>query len=358
MVPTGDGIYVDISTIGSFPTRVVIHGPDGATDPNDRWCAPIEFTGGFEILWSEFNTECWDGGDGDDYNMEPIENVTVLVPGNAVSTTDFDFCLHDLTFTDILIDTDTIDTDTIDTADTDTGSGAELKGGGSTCDQYGQFHVDRSGTDYLVMNNAWNIDSQCIRVNQSPDYTFLTVTQQNGSLGTSGAPATFPEVLYGQKYSDSSSDADLPMQVSSISSVDTHFSHNANSGIPGTYNAAYDVWFNWGGDGSVDGAYLMVWLQHDSNIYPIGSLQETDNIAGRNWEVWSGDNGPSGAPYIAYVATTPTESETFDLMDFVNDAITRGVVDSAMYMANVQVGFEIWDDGVGLAVRDFYANVN
>ena len=152
--------------------------------------------------------------------------------------------------------------------------------------------------------------------------------------------------------------AALPAQVSSLNSVMTHWSHNANSGLSGVYNAAYDVWFNWGGNGEVDGAYLMVWHQHDSNIYPIGSQVATVNIAGRNWEVWSGGNGPSGAPYIAYVATAPMESQTFDLMDFVDDAVGRGVVQTSMYMANVQVGFEIWSGGVGLATNDFYVNVN
>ena len=44
-------------------------------------------------------------------------------------------------------------------------------------------------------------------------------------------------------------------------------------------------------------------------------------------------------------------------MDFINDAIGRGTVSSSMYLANIQIGFEIWDGGVGLQTHDFWVSL-
>ena len=49
---------------------------------------------------------------------------------------------------------------------------------------------------------------------------------------------------------------------------------------------------------------------------------------------------------------------TFDLDDFIENAVTLGYIQNNWYLTNVFAGFEIWSGGVGLETIDFYAVVN
>jgi hypothetical protein len=91
VVPTSDGITVTVTKTVDSPLRIQIQGPNGATDANDRWCAPLVGSGGF-VRWSTFNTKCWDGS-GTAYANQPIVSVSVVVPGGNMAAVPFDFCL-------------------------------------------------------------------------------------------------------------------------------------------------------------------------------------------------------------------------------------------------------------------------
>src|SRR5437868_23521 len=60
VTPTMAGVFVQVTNRGTSTLRVQVQGPNGATDPNDRWCAPLFGSGGF-LPWDAFNTKCWDG---------------------------------------------------------------------------------------------------------------------------------------------------------------------------------------------------------------------------------------------------------------------------------------------------------
>lgn len=98
--PTGTGLTVNVSNPGGSLIRVQVQAADGATVPEHRWCTELAtFDSDVEIPWASFDTQCWEGGTGTAYAMEPIAAVVVLVPG--MGTTDpgaaarpFDFCLN------------------------------------------------------------------------------------------------------------------------------------------------------------------------------------------------------------------------------------------------------------------------
>jgi hypothetical protein len=90
IVPTSDGLLVEIDNVGGSALRVQIQGAAGATDPDQRWCAPL--TGSGVLPWDQFNTECW-SGEGTSYAGEPIEVLGIVVPGNNVDPVPFAFCL-------------------------------------------------------------------------------------------------------------------------------------------------------------------------------------------------------------------------------------------------------------------------
>jgi hypothetical protein len=81
-------ITVDFTNSGGSPLRAMIQGPSGS------WCSDISYNDGTAaILADDFNTQCWDGGYGTDYGMEPIESFLVFVPGNALEDVPYDFCV-------------------------------------------------------------------------------------------------------------------------------------------------------------------------------------------------------------------------------------------------------------------------
>jgi len=214
---------------------------------------------------------------------------------------------------------------------------------------------------YRVLNNAWNgtDNVQCL---QSIGNTFVVTSQ--GGVGPGNAPYSYPAVLFGYKDNYTSSfGSGLPKQISQITSVMTHWTHNAGT-ISGSYNAAYDIWFDTGpadtkatvGHDLPSAAYLMIWQYDPAGRQPIGSkLPNPAVIDGIQWNVWVG-TGPVGVPCISY--TYPEgqvlNGATLEIKDFINDAVARGSVPGNSYLAAVFAGFEIWSGGAGLATTDYW----
>src|SRR5690606_31494297 len=97
---------------------------------------------------------------------------------------------------------------------------------------------------------------------------------------------------------------------------------------------------------------------------PIGSQTGTANIAGNTWQVWTGPrgDGPDGynsAPVVSYVATASLNSLSFDLKNFIDDAVQNHGLGSNVYLTDVFAGFEIWRGGAGgnLGVDEFTCKV-
>ena len=68
---------------------------------------------------------------------------------------------------------------------------------------------------------------------------------------------------------------------------------------------------------------------------------------------------PSGAPYVAYRATSGLDNLEVDLKPFLDDSTNReGGPSGGEYVINIQAGFEIWSGGAGLSCDCFWANVN
>jgi Glycosyl hydrolase family 12/Cellulose binding domain len=217
------------------------------------------------------------------------------------------------------------------------------------CDQYGTTTI---GGRYVVMNNRWGTSAQqCINVTS----TGFSITSQQGTGSTSGAPVSYPAVYLGCHYTNCSPGTNLPIQVSAISSATSSISYQYVSGA--TYDAAYDIWLDPSPkrDG-VNQQEIMIWFNRQGSIQPIGSVVGNAAIGGRTWEVWRGSNGSNAV--ISYVAPSPISSWSFSVLDFINDVKNRGAITSSWYLTSIQAGFEPWIGGAGLAVTAFSAAVN
>lgn len=216
------------------------------------------------------------------------------------------------------------------------------------CDQYGSTTI--KGGRYVVQNNRWGADTpQCINVTN----TGFRITTANHNKATNGAPASYPSAYLGCHYTNCTP-GPLPIQVRNIRSATTGFDLRYTS--TGTYNAAYDIWLDPTPrrDGQ-NGTEIMIWLNRQGSIQPIGSRVGTTQIGGRTWEVWSGNIGWN---VVSYVAPSPIRSGGLNVLDFINDVRRRGAITNDWYLTSIQAGFEPWIGGAGLGVNDFWASVN
>ncbi|WP_291883392.1 cellulose binding domain-containing protein [Cellulomonas sp.] len=226
------------------------------------------------------------------------------------------------------------------------------------CEQYGSASV-QSGR-YVVMNNRWGTSAtQCIDVSS----TGFTVTQADGQAATNGAPKSYPAIYYGCHYGNCTTNNNI-LSPNGLQASDSRFGSITTSVSmtypgSGTYDAAYDIWFNKSRPTTTtqqnDGAELMVWLNHTGSIQPIGSKVGTANVAGATWDVWYGS---SGWNVISYVRQSPTSSISFPVSAFWNDVVSRGYGSNSWYLTSIQAGFEPWIGGTGLAVNNFSVTTN
>ncbi len=217
------------------------------------------------------------------------------------------------------------------------------------CEQFGSTVI---GGKYVVQNNRWGTTAQqCINATS----TGFEITTLNGSSPTNGAPTAYPSIFVGCHYTNCSPGTNLPVQVSQISSAPGSINYRYVSGA--IYNASYDIWLDPSPkrDG-VNQMEIMIWLNRQGSIQPIGSRVGNATIDGRNWEVWRGSNGSNNV--ISYLAPSAISGANLNLLAFINDTRNRGAITNSWYLTSIQAGFEPWQGGVGLAVTNFSAAVN
>lgn len=96
-----NAVWVKWNGTGPAAFHVLLMGPNGWSDPNDRWCASnSDSIGPSAFLFKDFRTKCWmasDGGDvGNAYNGEPISSVAFLIRGGTTPQL-FDFTISAFT---------------------------------------------------------------------------------------------------------------------------------------------------------------------------------------------------------------------------------------------------------------------
>lgn len=241
---------------------------------------------------------------------------------------------------------------------------AQYQGGGTTMGQYHEADVYRNGVGYKFIANGWGCNWQ----NHSISWqgTSFTVNSFSGSQGGSGcsygeySPAGYPTFFCGKYSNDKQSigGCGLPASIASLQTLKTGWRWKAN-GNNGQYNAAWDIWLGNGGSLS---AYLMVWLRDPPGQQPAGAgaLQEASvaNVPG-TWTIWTGN--VNNRPIVNYVKPEGQDlgELEFDVLDFYNDAKSRGYNLPGSEILSVAIGYEIWNGPVtNLQTEDFYVDVN
>jgi hypothetical protein len=228
-----------------------------------------------------------------------------------------------------------------------TASGAQADT--TICEPFGTTTVQGR---YVVQNNRWGTSAtQCIAVTDSG----FRITQADGSVPTNGAPKSYPSVYNGCHYTNCSPGTNLPAQLSAISSAPTSTSYSYVNDA--AYDAAYDIWLDpTPRTDGVNRTEIMIWFNRVGSVQPVGSPVGTATVGGREWQVWSGNNGSNDV--LSFVAPSAISSWSFDVMDFARQAVSRGLAQNNWYLTSVQAGFEPWQNGTGLALTSFSSTVN
>ncbi|MFE7033484.1 cellulose binding domain-containing protein [Streptomyces sp. NPDC057621] len=217
------------------------------------------------------------------------------------------------------------------------------------CEQYGTATIQNR---YVVQNNRWGTSAtQCISVSDSG----FRITQADGAVPTNGAPKSYPSLFNGCHYTRCSPGTSLPARIDTVSAAPSSISYGYVDNA--TYNASYDIWLDpTPRTDGVNQTEIMIWFNRVGPIQPIGSPVGTASVGGRTWEVWSGSNGANDV--LSFVAPSAISSWSFDVMDFVDQAVVRGLARSDWHLTSVQAGFEPWQGGAGLAVNSFSSTVS
>jgi hypothetical protein len=228
----------------------------------------------------------------------------------------------------------------------------------STCTPWGVIPIHNRA--YIYQQNEWNsFGLQCARVRDAG----FTLTRANFDL-PNGLPATYPSIYMGCHWGRCSDPAysHLPIQVShlakAITSVDTEESVGQDS-----FDVAYDIWFNQtpATPGQPNGTEIMIWINRSGFPEPPG-YAGTVKIDGAAWRVYASTQTmwniytrtDTNWTMVAYIRDPGTTSATnLDLKPFFADAVAHGHLKPTWYLIDVEMGFEVWTGGQGLAIRNY-----
>ena len=218
--------------------------------------------------------------------------------------------------------------------------------------------------NYYLNNNQWNVDntgtsgSQCIWYTCQSGNTIGWGTDWNWTQGDSQySVKTYASAVYGWQWTDNSS---LGVQLSSGANINCDMSFAVSQS--GTMNVAYDLWIhsmsNPGYSDDPD-AEVMIWLYAAGGSGPAsdsGSPVATVSIGGTSWNLYYANNSPY-ASIISFVRTNNTTSASLNLMDFLDEAVSRGYISSSQYLSSIQSGPEIFEGSGQLDVHSYSCTI-
>ena len=235
-----------------------------------------------------------------------------------------------------------------------TASGS-ASGNSVTAQLCGSQRADVSGGAYIVQNNRYGTTApECVRLDGG---TSFRVSRSSIDTKADGGPGAYPSIYQGCHWGQCGSGGLVahPVRVSGLTPGKVTTNWSTVQPTHGTYNVAYDVWFNKTpkASGQPDCTELMVWLNHTGAIEPFGSpIADGVSVGGRRYNVWGGPQ--RWGRTITYVMTTPVKSVSgLDVGVLAQDAVHRGYLPQSCYLIDIEAGFELWKGGTGLGTTSF-----
>jgi len=198
------------------------------------------------------------------------------------------------------------------------GTSTALAAAWSSSDRWGTW----SNGGYTVRNNVWGNGSgpQSIWANSYSNWGVWSNQPNTGGV------KSYPH-----------SEKIVNRRLSSLGSLSSSF--NVSYPNAGSYTTAYDIWAN-------NNAYeIMLWVNKQGAVGPIGSKQTTVSVGGHTWDVYKGSNGSNAV--FSFLRTSNTNAGTVDVLAVLNWIKARGWFGDVT-LGEVQFGFEITSSSGGL----------
>jgi hypothetical protein len=225
------------------------------------------------------------------------------------------------------------------------------------CRPDGRRTVESHGVYYIVRNDVYATpERECIRLQKHGAGFVVTRSGADTDLGNNDA---FPEVIYGCEWGACSKHTLLPKRVYRLKHVVTSWGASWRHAA-GHFDVTYDIWFGHLHEvhGQVRAAEIMIWLgtkgfgtpRHD-RIYRIDGVRwyYARHYACDMFGCWN---------YVLFRRVVPsTHADHLGLLPFVHVAERQHQLAWWWFLKSIEVGFEIWRGGNGLAVHSYSVRV-
>ena len=215
---------------------------------------------------------------------------------------------------------------------------------------------------YWINNNEWGASgasgSQSIWDTCSSGNTIGWGTSWNWSGGSTSQVKSYASAVLGWDWGwKVASGTGLPVQISANKNVTCGWTFSVPSSQ--TIDVSYDLFVHSiANPGTNDNPTdeVMIWLYRSGGAGPIGgTVASAVSLAGTSWDLHRGNNGNWNVD--SYVRTTNATSATLNIMDFLNDLVTRGYLTSSKYLSSIQSGTEVFTGTGELDTDSYYCTI-
>ena len=224
------------------------------------------------------------------------------------------------------------------------------------CRPDGRRTVKSHGVYYIVRNDVFFPEKECIKLERRGAGFVVIETHADSHVPDNEA---FPEVLYGCAWGLCTKHTVLPRRISRLKTLATSWGATWRR-ASGRFNVAYDIWFGYLHTihGHALGAEMMIWLGTKHLGTPVGA--PIHRIDGVRW--YYGRHRPCDIygcwNYILFRRVVPSTHANLGLLPFIHFAERTHQISRRWFLKSIDVGFEIWRQGKGLAVHSFSVRIN
>jgi xyloglucan-specific endo-beta-1,4-glucanase len=221
---------------------------------------------------------------------------------------------------------------------------------------------------YWVTNNWWGAD-------QGTGQTCIWSNCVTGDLagwgqsfnwtGTAGAVKTYASIIYGWQWGWKTNSGGqrlvttLPLQLNTSKAVNCGWNFAVTQTGTITINVAYDLYVHTIADPGTNNDptdEIMIWLYRANGAAPIGTKQSGSlSAGGGTFDLYDGSNNKWKVH--SYVRQTNANTAVLNMMDFMHDLASRGLVANSKYLSAVQAGSEVFSGQGQVQTNGFYCRV-
>jgi xyloglucan-specific endo-beta-1,4-glucanase len=216
---------------------------------------------------------------------------------------------------------------------------------------------------YQILTNLWGAkgtvesDGQCTWTLCDTSGKIAWGTEFTWTSGDEISVKSFAAAILGWHWSSIPQGTGLPVQLSGDHRIPCTWSFDLSVDDAASLNVAWDLWLSTESNPSQftsPSDEIMVWVHRQNKEDPIGyeeGVADTVTIGDFTWDLYRGNNG--GNEVYSYLRKETADCATLDLMDFLDDLVLRGWVDTSKYLISIESGPEVVR-GKGQLVTETY----